>query len=306
MQPHHRTLGFGLAIGGLLAASIIFGGLLLRPPSGGYPMPVTAPDTSTALAHTQTPAASQTPAATPTFTPIPTFEHPPNLAPGLDLESSPTSDPIAALIAGGGLIYTGPLTHPQQSALHRAAISYARRTVPDSVRAAKEINGVGYGDPSNICGPLAIAILRDAKLIAPDIVPHDFWLLDPRASTDQNKLELAFPSESYEHTKFTTSLNRVDWITAPLKPGDFLFIWHGSGGNFDHMLVVSRVDSGLRAYAVTNFGTPDGYIIAETMLYDPADPNAGIFYAWTKEKEALLGSTGFGGYDLWRLSSPQD
>jgi hypothetical protein len=71
------------------------------------------------------------------------------------------------------------------------------------------------------------------------------------------------------------------------------------------MLVVSRVDSDLRAYAVTNFGTPDGYVIAETLLYDPHDPNAGIFHTWTKEKDAVLGSTGFGGYELWRLISPQ-
>ncbi len=98
-----------------------------------------------------------------------------------------------------------------------------------------------------------------------------------------------------------TPLNKVDWEATPLETGDFVFIWHGSGGNFDHMLVVSRVDSQGRAYAVTNFGTSEGYIIAETMLYDPHDPTAGIFHTWTRERDAILGSTGFGGYEVWRL-----
>jgi hypothetical protein len=104
--------------------------------------------------------------------------------------------------------------------------------------------------------------------------------------------------------KLTTALNKVDWISSPLQPGDFVFIWHGSGGNFDHMLVVDRVDRDLRAYAVTNYGTPAGYIIAETLLYDPLDAKAGIFHTWTKERDAILGSTGFGGYEIWRAGTP--
>jgi hypothetical protein len=39
------------------------------------------------------------------------------------------------------------------------------------------------------------------------------------------------------------------------------------------------------------------------LLYDPADPNVGLFHQWTKEKNAILGATGFGGYELWRLIS---
>jgi hypothetical protein len=110
-----------------------------------------------------------------------------------------------------------------------------------------------------------------------------------------------FPADLYNHLTIATPINTVDWDAAPLEPGDFVFIWHGTGGNFDHMLVVNRVDRQGRAYSVTNFGTSDGYIIAETMLYDPADPSAGIFHEWTKEKDAILGSTGFGGYEIWRL-----
>ena len=70
------------------------------------------------------------------------------------------------------------------------------------------------------------------------------------------------------------------------------------------MLVVNRVDSHMRAYAVTNINTSDGFIMNEVMLYDPADPAAGIFHTWTETQLAILGSTGFGGFEVWRLRKP--
>ena len=217
------------------------------------------------------------------------------------LGSTPTPDAGIATIAAGGLEYFGPLSHAQQVALFRASLGYARTTVAESIAESKAINGAGYGDPSNVCGPLAIAILRAAQLVPAETVPHDFWLLDPRTPTDKEKLAQVFPADRYDHITVSTAINAVDWNATPLEPGDFVFIWHGSGGNFDHMLVVNRVDRQRRAYAVTNFGTAAGYIIAETMLYDPTDASAGIFHEWTKEKDAILGSTGFGGYEIWRL-----
>ncbi len=243
---------------------------------------------------------SPTPSMSPTFTAIPTLTLQPS--PTTQSAASPTEapDPIQPLIDSGGLIFSGPLSNAEQIALYRASLNYVQSTPEDSRRMAKQINGVGYGDPTNICGPLAIAILRDAGLLPPDIGPHDFWLLNPSASADQKLLAQTFPADRYAYSRTLTPLNKIDWQSAPLLPGDFLFIWHGSWGNFDHMLVVSRVDSNLRTYAVTNYGTPQGYVIAETLLYDPNDPTAGIFHTWTKERDAILGSTGFGGFELWR------
>lgn len=221
------------------------------------------------------------------------------------LPSTETPDAVQSTIDNGGLIFTGALSNDQQVALYRASLNYVQPTVEDSIRSAKAINGVGYGDPSNICGPLAIAIMQSAGLLINSrIVPHDFWLLNPLASGDQELLERVFPPNRYLHIKFPGPLNKTNWHDFPLEPGDFLFIWHGSGGNFDHMLVVTRVDSNLNAYSVTNYGTPDGFVIAETMLYNPSDSKAGIFHTWTQERDAILGSTGFGGFELWRPLSP--
>lgn len=247
-------------------------------------------------------ASRPTPSITPTELPQPTATT--VLLPTTTPFPTQTPDAMLGAINAGKLAFSGPLSNDAQVRLYAASLKYIQVTVKDSIAASKIINGVGYGDPSNICGPLAAAILRDAGLIPVDTDPHDFWLLDPRVPVDARKLERAFPPLKYDRWQISTPLNKVDWTTNPLEPGDFLFIWHGSGGNFDHMLVVNRVDKDHRAYAVTNFGTPAGYMIAETMLYDPNDPSQGIFHTWTQERDAILGSTGFGGYELWRQRSP--
>ena len=135
-------------------------------------------------------------------------------------------------------------------------------------------------------------------------MPHDFWLLNPFVPDDRAKLTRLFPDTQYNHIIITNPLNKINWSLMPLEPGDFLYIHAGGGGNFDHMLVVNRVDGNLRAYAVTNFDTSNGFIIDNRMLYDPADRTVGLFHDWTKEPLGLLGSTGFGGIEIWRLRSP--
>jgi hypothetical protein len=304
MRPGYRNIGTGLAIGGALAAFMILGGLALKRGPLLAPLPGQADSVHSGSNLPAVPPPTDSALPSPTYTAIPTIPGIPNLSPYLDLDASPTPDVVALAISRGEVAYTGSLTHRQQAELYRASLRYVRNTVTESKQEAKDINGVGYGDPSNICGPLAIAIMRDAALIPADVIPHDFWLLDPRAPTDKAKLQVVFPPDDYEHLTVPTRLDKVDWLANPLEPGDFLFIWHGSGGNFDHMLVVNRVDQDMRAYAVTNFGTSEGFIIGETMLYDPHDTGAGIFHTWTREKEAILGSTGFGGYEIWRLRSP--
>ena len=70
------------------------------------------------------------------------------------------------------------------------------------------------------------------------------------------------------------------------------------------MLVVTRVDDNGRAYSVTNHATSDGFVIDEVMLYDPANPGLGKFSEWTNRQNNKIGTTGFGGFELWRLTQP--
>lgn len=295
MATDLRQLGLGLIIGVAVAAMAIAAAIFI-------PGSTAAPRGAASSTINPSDTATQTPAPTQTFTPTPTFV---KLHTATPLTPTPTLDPIEAAIQARDLVFSGPLSNQQQIELYKAALSYARTNVQDSLAEAKTLNGFGYdGDPSNICGPLVIAILQKARLLDTVVTPHDFWLLNPRQAEDQEILDRTFPSEKFLHTVFAQPINKIDWHSSPLQPGDFLFIWHGSWGNFDHMLVVDRIDKDLRAYAVTNFGTPDGFLISETMLYDPNNPTAGIFHTWTKERDAILGSTGFGGFELWRKRIP--
>jgi hypothetical protein len=298
-----KYLSLGLIIGLFAPAAVIAIGLLLYTNISDIQTPfILATSTASPTYQSETP--TQKPLPTFTYTPTPTFTAPQSLTPIYSPPPTNTPDAVLSTINNGGLIFTGPLSNEQQVALYMASLNYVQPTVNDSVRKAIEINNVGYGNSNNICGPLAFAIMQDAGILNnTGLVPHDFWLLDPLAATDKILLERAFPPDRFLHTKFATPLNKINWRIFPLQPGDFLYIWHGSGGNFDHMLVVTRVDSNLRAYTVTNYGTPQGFLIAEELLYDPADPGVGIFHTWTQERNAILGSTGFGGFELWRQYS---
>ena len=68
--------------------------------------------------------------------------------------------------------------------------------------------------------------------------------------------------------------------------------------------MVTRVDNAGRAFSVTNHATSDGFVIDEVLLYDPAQPGTGKFFEWTVRRNNKLGSTGFGGFELWRLAVP--
>jgi hypothetical protein len=195
------------------------------------------------------------------------------------------------------------LTVVQRDRLLDESMKYVAETPAEGIRIARSLNIVkDGGDPTNICGPLSIAILRDANVIDPYTKIRDFWLLNP----DQNRrlLDQTFPPERFDHYTFTSPLNEMDWNTFPLKPGDFLYLYAGPGGTFEHMLAINRVDETGRAFAVTNYATPEGFLIGEAMLYDPAQPGTGKFFEWTNREENRFGKTGLGGFELWRLTQP--
>jgi hypothetical protein len=246
---------------------------------------------------TFTPGPTLTPTTTPTN--IPAILSTPFNVPS----PAATLSAIKMMVDSGQIQLMGPLSEDLQIKLYNASLQYVAATTSGSLYLSKEINGVKYGNASNTCGPLAIAILRDAGLISPDVVPHDFWLLNPGVPNDRRLLNRTFPSEKFEHAETKYPITRVDWKAFPLKPGDFMYIKSGTGGNFDHMMTINRIDSKGRVYAVTNYATEFGFVITEAMVMDPNDPKAGLFYTWTKKPNQILGSTGFGGFELWRMRS---
>jgi len=232
------------------------------------------------IAATPTPQpATLTPAAVPTLTPSPTAQ-------ALD---------------------TGPLTSEQRELLNQVAQSYIAETPEEAVEVAVRLGFLGdYGTADMVCGPLALAILQGAGLVDSDIPLIDFFYLNPRPGQDDWRVKKVFPEETFEKIEIETRIDQIDYTEHPLYAGDFLYLFAGDSGSFDHMLVVSRVDESGRAYSVNNFPTADGYMIREVMLYDPNNPGTGQFYDWTDRKYMDIGRTGYGGFWLWRMKSPQN
>lgn len=230
------------------------------------------------------------PPSTETSAPIPTF------TPSLTLVPTATEPPDDDI-----------LTRAQKDRLNQIARSFISSTQEDALAAAEKIGFVKYADPSNMCGPLAIAELRDAGLLSRYVDPHDFWLMRP--DTNAELLLKTFPEDRFEHYFFKQSTGEFDFKEFPLKAGDFLYLYAGDNGTFEHIITVTRVDEDGRAYTVTNLNTQPYpnyyYIIREVMLYDPNQPGVGQFYDWTDEsKNNWIGLTGYGGFELWRFKTP--
>ena len=253
-----------------------------------YPPTNTYTPTPTLIRPSSTPTLTNTPTATPTVpSPTPTF-----------------SETIQGMLDGGYLSEVGPLNTRQMLQLYNTSVKFVRETSEESRILGEAINGKGYGAPSDICGPLSVAILQEAEIIDTNLDPHEFWLLNPDVWKDRRLLAKAFPPEQFDNFHIQIKLDDIDWHETPLYPGDFIYIYAGSGGNFEHMLVVNRVDSEGRAYAVTNHNTENGFIVSEVLLYHPENSDVGMFSIWTARSNAEKGATGFGGFELWRMRTP--
>lgn len=182
--------------------------------------------------------------------------------------------------------------------LHAVSLNYLAPSDAEAKALAKRLGYLGEGaSPSNMCGPLAGAILRDGGIIDLGTKLYDFWLLNPRDQGDL--LAQIFPAEKFTKEEVRVPLADYDFARHPLAVGDFLYLYAGPNGNFEHMLTVSYVDEAGRAYSVTNINTDAGYVVDEFMLYDPNAPGEGLFYRWNDPAYAHLGLTGSGGFDRW-------
>ena len=219
------------------------------------------------------------PGATATFTDIPfaTISLTPTISP------TPTIEPAAK----------------QLDLLYQSSLKYLAETDDQAWEVAKALEYAPLGGyPSNMCGPLAVSLLKDAGILGQGVDLHDFWLLDPLV--DAELLQATFPLDSFQWLHSDQPINKIDFTELPLKAGDMVYIYSGKLGDYSHVLTVSRVDDQGRAFSVTNNYTIEGFVILEYLLYDPTLPGEGIFYEWPDPANYKLGLTGLGGIDIWR------
>jgi hypothetical protein len=202
----------------------------------------------------------------------------------------------------------GALTWGQQQLLYEASQRYLADTTDKAnqiIRQQIDYLPGNVEDVSLVCGPLSAILLREASVLPPDTDLHAFWLLDPRTRPNQITLETYFPKDRFAWYHFDTPMDQFDYNAFPLLPGDFLYLYPGRNGTFEHMIAITKVDDAGRAYTVSNLNTTEGFVIRELMLYDPTQPGIGQIYDWANfELNKWLGLTGGAGFDLWRLAKP--
>lgn len=194
------------------------------------------------------------------------------------------------------------LTAEQQRRLMTAARKFIAPDIDAARQMAVDIDFVEgpFEDASTMCGPLSIAILKEAGLLGAWVKPHDFWLVDPKNSLQP--LQDTFPESLYKWKTYETPLKEFDFSREPLQAGDFMYLHAAPGDTFEHVLVVNRLDSMGRAYSVTNLFITTGTIIEERMLYDPQQPGVGQFTDWgNRQLKNRFGNTGKAGFRIWRV-----
>lgn len=252
------------------------------------------------LAAACSPALQTLPAAPPTSTPAPVASSLPATAPQ---STSALETPV--VVPTFQLNSACVLTADQMSRLDASARKWLASTDAEALQVARDLDYIGInGQPATMCGPLSVAILQDAGLADPYFDRANFYLLNPRPGFGVAFVDSLFPANRYFKIVEERVIKEVDYQAEPLCPGDFLYLFAGESGSYDHMIVVTRVDEAGRAYTVTNIDWGEGFRVEELMLYDPAQPGIGMFTDWTSRPHPQVGRTGYDGFWLWRPIAP--
>ena len=216
------------------------------------------------------------------------------LPPTATSEITPTLPPTAT--AQPEVDWEGEL----REALYQASLGFIADTPEEADDIARQIGFVdGVSESaSNSCGPLSIAILKDAGLLPASTSLHDIWLLNLRDESylTNTLYRKYFPPQEYDYFWHPESVRAYDFTADPLLPGDWMFLFT-AGNGFDHMLVVTRVDETGSPYTVTNIDRGEGFAISEEKLYDTAVQNEGLLYELSDwDTRVKLGLTGRGGF----------
>jgi hypothetical protein len=205
-----------------------------------------------------------------------------------------------------------------RATLRSAAESYITDNPDRAALLAQQLGWTGNGNESvsNMCGPLSAIQLDKAGLLPaqawpPNYLKEAFWLASP---TINGRPWIYFPQDQYSLTHVTTRIDKYDFESHPLCPGDFVYTFTNSyfGGD-EHMLVVSDVDAKGRAWTVTNTMMINPitqkrqrnnlnqllFSISKVMLYDPGNYDTGAFRKdWVTNFENYY--TGLAGFDVLR------
>ena len=198
--------------------------------------------------------------------------------------------------------------------LAESAKSFIARSPEDAFTICKTLKG-DRCYPSNIDGPLSIAILLDWRLtssgdvsvghkaVLTGISPEDMFQANPEGSNDDKRLfQSTFPPQKFDSYRVLESVGILDFDHIPeigkLIPGDCLYL---KGDTSNQLIAISRIDQAGCLYTTTNIliSKPEKYIIDEVMLWDPST-KSGYFRTWASGGGNYGAKTGNKGFYFWR------
>lgn len=199
--------------------------------------------------------------------------------------------------------------YSQEELLYQASLKFIAETPEEADLTAKKIDYIAgeTETASNMCGPLTIAILNEVGWFEPQADAHQAWLLCARENREdcfgvEILKKVYFPPDEYDYIRVYDSVRDYDFLSNPLQPGDWMYLFTYIHG-YDHMLLVTRVDEKGNAYTVTNVDWGEGFVISEIKLYDTENPEEGLFYELTKIERRRIGMMGTAGFLLVRKNS---
>lgn len=178
-----------------------------------------------------------------------------------------------------------PTMEPSADRLARAAEEFQANT-PDQVQHV--LTEIGEENARYVDGPLALAILQKAGLIAPQVRLHSFWLSDPLV--DPGPMLKVFSREEYEWRRISIPASGVGNAAAEVQPADLLYLIPQNPKRAGKFLLVTRVDAAGRAFTTTNLIDPASgdFQIRETLLYDPNQRGEGLLVSGLDPYNGML------------------
>ncbi len=185
-----------------------------------------------------------------------------------------------------------------------AAEPYLAATTEEANNVARRVDFLGtqLEAADTMCGPLSWSILHDAGALPLGMGAwqggaRTFWLAKP---TTNGRPWSLFPSGTYTVYHFDQPLAQFNFSVWPLYPGDFFYTYSALDG-FDHMFVVTEVDSQGNVYTVTNLvhqGEEKTLTIERALLLNIYDSSSGLVHNdWRNRSK---GRTGHAGFDVFR------
>lgn len=195
------------------------------------------------------------------------------------------------------------LNDKTQAVLEAKAKSLIRPTPEGATALADELRGSTESGASYMCGPLASVQLKGITTFG--YIPNDFWLANARLINKDVGTDIfssAFPSDKFDLVESDKPITGFDFGLINIQPGDFIYFFGANDQGGDHMITVSKRDSGGTLWGITNYPNANGdFVVKDVPIWNNENPEESFIKELAEGRNSINFSSGQGGFKLWRM-----